>query len=206
MMLQILSELLTPNHPHQYLYGPTEIGREDVVLDIGACEGSFSARVTSRCNRVIAVEPSRTMCHLMEELFTMRRQPCPVIVNCLLGSEPGTAYFADNAVNPGSSRITAECVEGAYEVPVVTLDQLVQTLAVKPTFVKCDAEGAALAIFTGGRAFLERSRPKIACASYHTDSEFPEMYALLKSLGYEAMGKGFAFDHDRFRVCMIHAW
>jgi hypothetical protein len=32
---------------------------------------------------------------------------------------------------------------GAYEVPVETLDQLVETLDDVPTLIKCDAEGTA---------------------------------------------------------------
>ena len=78
----MLSEIFTPTHPHQYQYGPTPITSEDVVMDIGACEGSFSALVSGRCRRVIAVEPSHSMCHLMEELFNVRKQTSPIIVNC----------------------------------------------------------------------------------------------------------------------------
>ena len=41
-LLMLTSELMTPNHPHQYLYGPTQLCPDDVVLDIGACEGDLS--------------------------------------------------------------------------------------------------------------------------------------------------------------------
>jgi FkbM family methyltransferase len=101
MILQLLSEILTPGHPHQYQHGPTMIGTDDIVLDIGACEGSFSALVTARCKRVIAVEPSLSMCRLIEELFRLRNEPCPRILNCLLGSESGKAHFLENVENPG---------------------------------------------------------------------------------------------------------
>ena len=204
--LQILSEILTPTHPHQYLYGPTQISPEDIVMDIGACEGSFAAVVTGRCKRVIVVEPSRTMCRLIEELFRVRQQPCPLIANCLLGSEPSTAFFVENTSNPGASRISAEPVNGAYEIPIKTLDQLVEEFQMKPTFIKCDAEGAAFQIFSGGKKLLQESHPKIASASYHSVSEYPQMYDLLKSLGYKITGKGFLFSQDKLRVQMIHAW
>ena len=101
MILQLLSEILTPGHPHQYQHGPTMIGKDDIVLDIGACEGSFSALVTARCKRVLAVEPSLSMCRLIEELFRLRNEPCPRILNCLLGSESGKAHFLENVENPG---------------------------------------------------------------------------------------------------------
>ena len=205
-MLQILSELFNPSHPHQYLYGPTKVRPDDVVLDIGACEGSFAAVVTGHCERVIAVEPSRTMCRVIKELFNVRQQPCPLIVECLLGGSPSTAYFVENVLNPGQSRITFEPAEGAYRVPVFTLDQLVEMVDDKPTFIKCDAEGAALEIFSGGRNFLQACRPRLAIASYHSDSEFPLLYQFLKALGYNITGKGFLFSGSKLRVQMIHAW
>jgi len=204
--LQILSEIFMPNHPHQYLYGPTQIGPNDVVLDIGACEGSFAALVTSHCKRVIVVEPSRSMCRLIEELFRVRHQTCPVILNCLLGGEASTAYFVEDALHPAGSRMSATPVEGAYELPVITLDQLVQRLEEAPTFIKCDAEGAAAQIYAGGCKFLTESRPKLATASYHTDSEYLDLYELLKSYGYKVMGKGFHFQDGKLRIKMIHAW
>ncbi len=204
--LQILSEIFMPNHPHQYLYGPTQIGPDDVVLDIGACEGSFAALVTSRSKRVIVVEPSRSMCRLIEELFRVRHQTCPVILNCLLGGERSTAYFVEDASNPAGSGVSTTPVDGGYELPVITLDQLVEMVEDKPTFIKCDAEGAAVQIYSGGVKFLTQSHPKIATASYHTDSEYLDLYALLKSYGYSVMGKGFHFQGDKLRIKMIHAW
>ncbi|WP_213805540.1 FkbM family methyltransferase [Granulicella sp. dw_53] len=204
--LQILSEILTPEHPHQYLYGSTQIGPDDVVLDIGACEGAFSAFVTAKCKHVIAVEPSRSMCALMTQLFQIRNEPSPQILNCLFGGEPSTAYFAEDLKNPAGSRICSEPVPGAYELPVVTLDEAVEKLEFKPTFIKCDAEGAEPAIFAGGKKFLKEFHPKLAVTTYHSDTDFDTMYTLLKSLGYSVEGKGLLYSGGVLRVQMIHAW
>ncbi len=182
------------------------IGKDDVVLDIGACEGSFSALVTAHCKRVIAVEPSLSMCRLIEELFKIRNEPCPCILNCLLGSESGKAHFLENVENPGASRITAEPALNAYELPVRTIDEIVETMEEKPTYIKCDAEGAEIQIFSGGRHFLQRSHPKLAITTYHNDGDYAEMHKLLKSLGYRVMGKGFLYSQGTLRVMMIHAW
>lgn len=207
-VLQILSEILSPRHPHQYLYGQTTIDRDDVVLDIGACEGAFAAVVTSQCKRVIAVEPSRSMCALMQALFQARNQECPMILNCLLGGEPGSAYFLEEASNPAASRIVSAGTPGAYELPVMTLDQLAETLDAKPTFIKCDAEGEEPEIFTGGQQFLRKFRPKLAITTYHNDGDYAAMHSLLTSIGYRTAGKGFLFSpaNAKLRVQMIHAW
>lgn len=206
--LQILSEILLSEHPHQYLYGQTTVSRDDVVLDIGACEGAFAAVVTSQCKRVIAVEPSRSMCALMRALFAARNQECPVIVNCLLGGEPGSAYFLEDASNPGASRIVSAGTPGAYQVPVMTLDQIVDTLDWKPTFIKCDAEGAEPEIFRGGQQFLRQFHPKLAITTYHNDGDYAAMHSLLTSIGYRTAGKGFLYSpaNAKLRVQMIHAW
>lgn len=206
--LRILSELFTPRHPHRYLYGHTEINRDDVVLDIGACEGAFAALVTSQCKQVIAVEPSRSMCALIRELFQVRREECPVVLNCLVGSECGRAYFAEEAENPGASCLVPMGTPGAYELPVMTLDQIVEGLDQKPTFIKCDAEGAEHGIFSGGKRFLREFRPKLAITTYHNDNDYAGMYSLLTSLGYHVAGKGFLFSPSSatLRVQMIHAW
>jgi FkbM family methyltransferase len=205
-LLQILSEILTPGHPHQYLFGPTQLDTNDVVLDIGACEGAFSAVATRRCRHVIAIEPSRSMCRLISALFRLRGEPCPEVVNCLLGSEAGSLYFLENDRNPGASRIAPEPVSGAYEVPVRTLDEVAASLEQKPTFIKCDAEGAERAIFSGGKEFLRKFRPKLAITTYHNDGDYASLHRLLTSLGYQVAGKGFLFSGKSLRVQMIHAW
>ena len=207
-VLRILSEIMTPAHPHRYIYGHTKINRNDIVLDIGACEGAFSAVVTSHCRRVIAIEPSRTMCALIPALFQVRREPCPAILNCLLGSESGRAYFLENVTNPGESRIVREAAPGAYGLPVRTLDEVAESLEQKPTFIKCDAEGAEPAIFSGGKEFLRKFRPKLAITTYHNDGDYAAMHRLLTLLGYNVAGKGFLFSpaQGTLRVQMIHAW
>jgi FkbM family methyltransferase len=205
-IVQLASELLTPHHPHQYIFGKTKLAPNDVVLDIGACEGGFAAIATNRVRRVIVVEPSIVMCDLIRKLFALRGEKSPVIVNCLLGSEPSVAHFEDNAGNPGASRISSQATHASYPVPVRTLDDLVEEFDEKPTFIKCDAEGAEYSILSGGQNFLRTSRPKLAITTYHNDRDYADMYHLLKSLGYNVEGKGFCGNTGVIRAQMIHAW
>lgn len=208
-MVQVISELLTPGHPHHYLYGQTKLEPDDVVLDIGACEGAFAAVVTNQVRQVIAVEPSIAMCDLMRELFALRGEQCPEIITCLLGAEPSVAHFEVNEKNPGASRISAVPTPSSYPVRVRKLDEVVEGLHAKPTFIKCDAEGAEYSIFSGGQNFLRSHRPKLAVTTYHNDHDYADMYRLLQSLGYNVEGKGLFFSPGlggAIRAQMIHAW
>lgn len=206
-LLMLTSELMTPNHPHQYLYGPTKLRSNDVVLDIGACEGAFSAYVTAKVKSVIAVEPSLLMCSTLKALFELRKEAPPLMVNCLVGGDNKSAYFMERIDNPASGTILDTPVPGSYEIPVRTLDELVESLEIKPTFIKCDTEGAELAIFSNSAAkVLRRYRPRLAITTYHGLNDYRILHKLLTEFGYNVMGKGFLFAHDRLLVQMIHAW
>lgn len=205
-LLKLISELMTPNHPHQYLYGPTQLRPADVVLDIGACEGAFSAYVTSKVKQVVAVEPSQSMCRTISALFELRKEVAPVILNCAIGSENRSAYFLEQAENPAGGRILQVRCAGSYEIPVRTLDEIVESLDLKPTFIKCDAEGAEPAIFSAGANVLRKYRPRLSIATYHSPDDYRDLYNLLTGLGYHVIGKGFLFAHDRLLIQMIHAW
>lgn len=206
-LLTLVSELTNPNHPHHYLYGKTLINAGDVVLDIGACEGSFSARAAQLGAEAIAVEPSNLMARTIDDLFELRGLRKPLVVKTLLGPEPKTLHFIDNPDNPGASRVTAQSEPGSYPVPVTTLDDMVASLGLKKVdYVKCDAEGADVGILKSGRKTLEKFHPKIAVTTYHNPDDFSETYAFLKALGYKIKGKGFLYTNREFRVLMLHAW
>jgi FkbM family methyltransferase len=206
--LNILAELFVADHPHQYLYGATPLAADDVVLDIGACEGSFAAYVAARCREVVCVEPSPAMCALIPRLFALRQLPAPRVLQCLLGAGSGLAHFYDDASNPAASRIVDHASDGAYPVPVRTLDEVAEALERKPTFIKCDAEGAEPLIFAGGARFLRRHHPRLAITTYHNDGDYRAMFDLLRSFDYQVEGKGLLYSPERstLRVQMIHAW
>ena len=102
--------------------------------------------------------------------------------------------------------IAPEPLEGAYEVQIRTLDEITKELEHKPSFIKCDAEGAEVEIFRGGQEFLRLHHPKLAITTYHNDDDYAKMHAFLSSLGYNVAGKGFLFSGEKLRVQMIHAW
>ena len=206
-LFTILSELTNPLHPHHYLAEQTQISQGDVLLDIGACEGSFTARAAELGANVIAVEPSKMMTRIIYALFELRGLPKPTVVSTLLGSKPDELHFIDNIHNPGASRIVPKPEAGSYAVPVTTLDLMVETLQLeKLSYIKCDAEGADVDILKNGRKTLERFHPKIAITTYHNTTDYRELFRFLSEFGYNLMGKGLLYSNGELRVIMLHAW
>lgn len=206
-LLQIASEISTPSHPNQYLWGPTGVTKGDVVLDIGACEGSFSARVAELGARAIAIEPSQRMHQVIRQLFQVRGLDAPDIVGCLLGREHRRSWFTDDHQNVGHSRISRPDIDDGQLMDVRTLDDVVEELKLdRCDFIKCDAEGADLDIVMGGQCTLETFHPKLAICTYHAADHYGRLRRHLLDLGYHVRGKGFLNSGERLRVIMLHAW
>jgi len=202
----LVAELVTPEHPHRYDYGATPITADDVVLDIGCCDGGFAAKAVELGAAVIAVEPSRTMAAVITRLFELRKLPAPEIRQCLLGSEAGTAFFQDNVRDPAQSQITREQLPNSYAVSLTTIDALAGACARKITYIKCDAEGADFQILRGGRRYLSEHHPKIAVTAYHRSDDFQRITGHLRELGYATIcGKGLMYVNGEMRVVLIHA-
>ena len=205
-LLNVVSELTTPFHPNQYLWGPTTVGKDDVVLDIGSCEGSFAAVVAELGARPIAVEPSQRMQQVIRHLFQLRGLKAPEIVGCLLSSERGRLPFMEDVANAGHSRISTGH-PAAETMDVRTLDDVVESLKLERCdFIKCDAEGADVDIIMGGARTLATFRPKLAICTYHADDHYVHLRRHLLQLGYRVRGKGFLNAGGHLRVIMLHAW
>lgn len=205
---EFLSELLQEQHPHHYITPSTPIDANDTVLDIGACEGGFSAFAAEKGANVIAIEPSRLMKRVMEKLFQLRGLPSPRIVSCLLGEGTTEVPFVDNQDKPGSSISTDQPSELSYPVRIMTLDEFVRKyLPNGLSYIKCDAEGWDAKILMSGRESLLKYRPKIAVTTYHHAGDYRTIASFLTSLDYKCDGKGLLyFPHQgEYRTLMLHA-
>jgi FkbM family methyltransferase len=206
-LLRIAQELQDPNHPHQYFWRNCQVSSGDIVIDVGACEGGFSAAAAAKGAAPIVVEPSTLMQEVIRKLFELRKLPAPRIIGDALSDHCGEAFFADDGADVQASRIESSSAKQGYAVRVRTIDDLVESLDLKRVdFIKCDAEGADVSVLRGARRTLERFRPKLSFCTYHDPADFESMKSFLRPLGYTVRGKGLGNTGNRAVIVMLHGW
>jgi FkbM family methyltransferase len=203
---QILSELIQEDHPHHYDVPPTKITANDIVLDIGACEGAFAASAMAKGAKVMLVEPSRTMQRVIRQLFMLRELGEPRLFEYLLGDVHAQIQFLEDGGNPGGSRAVPGRTVDTYPVEMLTLDEFaLRHLQKGVTYIKCDAEGWDYKILKAGSALLKKYRPKISVTTYHNRTDYRDISELLHGLNYSCSGKGLLYSGDALRTLMLHA-
>jgi FkbM family methyltransferase len=159
-------------YEHAYEYGPVAVRPGDVVLDLGANFGVFSALAAFRGGRVFAFEPSfsnRVFLRRTAALYPGRIDIIPRAVS-LTGQD---VYFEDFVYSGMSRVITGELPGAAVagkvcRVPSVSLDQFVAEYGLRRVdFIKADIEGSERLMLPGARQVLKTFAPKLALCTYH---------------------------------------
>lgn len=137
------------------------MGREDLVFDIGANVGNKAYTFSEICKTVIACEPQQSCLTALRNRFSRNKQI--VIVPAALGASAG---FSRIQLHPTESGMASMCPdwikaatetkrfspclswEGAQEVEVLTLDQLISMYGL-PSFIKIDVEGYESQVLSG---------------------------------------------------------
>ena len=144
---------------------------DGVALDIGAHGGQVARLLADMVPRgqVIAVEPSGYARSVMRAAFLLRPRCNVVLVATALGAGPGVAVLATplkrgRAMGYGTASLAPEAGRAMVRepVPVVTLDSLIEAMAVpRIHLIKLDVEGYEGEVLRGAAALLRRDRPAI---------------------------------------------
>jgi len=141
-------------------YAPL-VRRGDLVFDIGAHLGDRSAAFAALGARVVALEPHPMIAHWLRRLVP--RDGSVLVRTEAVGSRPGTERLALSRRTPTVSTLSRSWRESVtlrhpgfrrvrweetVEVPVVTLDSLIETHGV-PSFCKIDVEGYEEEVLAG---------------------------------------------------------
>jgi FkbM family methyltransferase len=179
-------------------------------LDVGAATGATTLPVAKRFGAsvsIVAFEPSQRARRLLTETLIRNRLEAEVKATAV-SDRVGDAEFCelpfDDTGNvpwqpEGSSLFTpdvAASAEGAYAVPVTTLDAEASTTDfTEPVVVKIDVEGFEVHVLRGAARFLAKHRPHLSIDIHHApfgdgDTTEAACRELLQRQGYhfETMG------------------
>ncbi len=191
------------------------VAEGDTVFDVGANIGRFTslaAKLVGKQGRVHSFEPlayPRGVCAravrlkglsqvtVVDAALSDREGAAEIIIPLRDGWKPKTAlaHLGDWNDGPGPSR--------SEQVILQTMDSYCEKNGVKRLgFVKCDVEGAEMAVFAGGAKTLERFKPTLYCEvdpglCERHGTEFTGVFRLLGDMGYRAW---LPDDRDAFFV------
>lgn len=133
----------------------------DCVVDVGANVGVFSLFVARRVGsrgRVIAIEPLPINLHHLERNMAENRARCVTVVAAAVGASCGRLTILMSNIDTGSSSVAARSGT-SFEVPMQTVDEIVERHGVTPTWVKIDTEGFEVSVLRGMQRILSAANP-----------------------------------------------
>jgi FkbM family methyltransferase len=174
-MQQALAEYLKPGHK---------------FYDLGANIGFFSlmaARLVGPEGRVVSFEADPEIAERLRENLAYNKFANASVEQKAVWSEPGKIKFA--RVSPSASpdrglgHVTlGPSAEETILVETVSLDQYCDS-HVAPDFVKCDVEGAEVAVFEGAKRLLRQKRP-ILLVETHSAENHKQLRDTFQEMGY----------------------
>lgn len=153
---------------------------EDIFVDVGCCDLSFSIRLKGHCKTlkwVYAFEPDLHNYNKCEKAARLHFDEGVVkIIGKGTWSEKKTISF--DASSDGRSHISDN---GGTSIEVVTIDDAIASDE-KVTFIKMDVEGAELESLKEARHTIQRCKPKLAICIYHKTEDMYEIPLYIKEL------------------------
>jgi FkbM family methyltransferase len=159
-------------------------------LDVGACHGLFSLAFTQGRpgTEAVAVEPSFLAWEVLEPTLRLNSEARVTPVRSALGETPGTLVMRYSWHHLEASPEAAGQPD-AVEIPVRTLDDLLDELSFHPDLVKIDVEGYEIAVLRGASRTLREDRPVLFLEVHpdrivHLGGSMDEIAALLDDFRY----------------------
>jgi len=176
----LLPLLLTQQERH--IYGRIRPG--DVVIDCGAHVGTFArAALAQGASLVVAVEPApdAVECfrrNLANEIAAGKVIVCP---KGIWDANTVLKFYLNGNADAADSFIVHGSESGSVEVPVTTVDTLVEQLKLpRVDLIKADVKGATERALKGAASVIARYHPRLALAT-EEPPENPQSIANLLS-------------------------
>lgn len=163
-----------------YESGDVALREGDVVFDLGANVGLFTAVAAAKGCRVYSFEPTPVSFGLGYLEKTAALYPGVSICPCAVADVKGRVAFNINAsLDKNASTVSNSLLpRGGFagvEVDAVSLDDFVEDNSIERVdFIKADIEGAERLMLQGAKRTLARFAPKLALCTYHLPDD-PEV-------------------------------
>jgi FkbM family methyltransferase len=162
-----------------------------IFYDLGANIGFFSlmaARLVGPGGRVVSFEADPEIAVRLRENLTYNKFTHALTEEKAVWSEPATVSFARVDTNTSPDRGLGHVSTGdsaaanTISVEAVSLDEFV-LMHPAPDFLKCDVEGAEVAVFQGAERLLREKRP-ILLVEMHSAENHRALTRKFSQLGY----------------------
>jgi FkbM family methyltransferase len=167
--------------PNQFF----EIGRNDIVLDLGANVGTFTlwAALKAVDGLVVAVEPNPSLFEMLKQNVAVNGINNVILLNALVSDKDGQSKFymldSGGSVREGYSTKGKEVELTSYRISSIMSKYGIQSV----DFVKMDVEGAEFDIFQGDMAFLQHVS-RLAMEVHPACGSVEDVLRLLNALGF----------------------
>jgi len=154
----------------------------DIVLDCGAHVGVFTNKALELgAPRVISIEPDPINVECLRRSYREEIAAGQVIV------VPKGVWSREQTIqlslglSPAWNSLVRQVSDDTIEVPVTTIDKLVETLGLpRVDYIKMDIEGSEREALQGARETLRRFRPRLMLDSYHRRDDMAVLPPLVR--------------------------
>ncbi len=183
----------------------------DVVVDVGAYRGdtaAFFRKYIGGSGKVYAFEPDEQNYAYLTENIDRNRMDNVIPVKKALYDKNTTCNLISTPQSGSFLYVMKEHLdtEDFSKVNAVTLDDFCTENGIeKLDFIKSDIEGCELEMLRGGRETIDRFKPKMALAIYHSISDMLDVPLYISELsdGYELFIRHLNFTGSPWEILLF---
>jgi FkbM family methyltransferase len=144
----------------------SQIGKNDVMVDVGANIGYYTMLLAKRAKKVYALEPDKEIFAILKKNVEANNLKNVVLLNCAASDKKETKYLVKDKENFGNSRLSDKKGE---MVNCLRLDDILVNEQ-KISAIKIDVQGWEPAVIEGAKKVIERDYPTLFLE--YTPSEY----------------------------------
>lgn len=162
-----------------------------VMFDVGANAGTISNETALACPdiQIKAFEPQEALAKLVTVSALLNKNDNIEVFPVAVGDRQGTVqlHLPAHALH-ASLMPSGESGENSVDVPLVSLDHLVETEQVPPPdFIKVDVEGGEMGVLKGATQIIAQHRPVVIFEANESSERFGynrlDLFALFREAG-----------------------